>query len=100
MESRGVMDAGSFLGVDIGKSGHYAVAVDAAGKPIYQTAVANEESALRELVAWATEQQASVVVDQPGGAAGVAAEAVLASGRPHRLPARPGDGARPRVLCR
>ena len=65
------MDAGTFLGVDIGKSGHYAVAVDAAGKPIYQTAVANDESALRKLVDWATEHQASVVVDQPGGAAGL-----------------------------
>ena len=65
------MDAGTFLGVDIGKSGHYAVAVDAAGKPIYRAAVANDEPALRKLVAWATEQQASVVVDQPGGAAGL-----------------------------
>jgi transposase len=65
------MDAGTFLGVDIGKSGHYAVAVDAAGKPIYQTAVANDEPALRKLVDWATEHQASVVVDQPGGAAGL-----------------------------
>src|ERR1700674_1557892 len=71
MESRGLMDAGTFLGVDIGKSGHYAVAVDAAGKPIYQTAVANAEPALRKLVDWATEHQASVVVDQPGGAAGL-----------------------------
>src|SRR6195256_3543433 len=65
------MDAGTFLGVDIGKSGHYAVAVDAAGKPIYQTAVANDEPALRKLVIWAKEHQAIVVVDQPGGAAGL-----------------------------
>jgi transposase len=65
------MDAGTFLGVDIGKSGHYAVAVDAAGKPIYQTAVANDEPALRKLVDWAKEHQASVVVDQPAGAAGL-----------------------------
>ena len=71
MESRGLMDAGTFLGVDIGKSGHYAVAVDAAGKPIYQTPVANDEPALRKLVDWAAEHQASVVVDQPGGAAGL-----------------------------
>jgi transposase len=65
------MDAGTFLGVDIGKSGHSAVAVDAAGKPIHQTAVANEESALRKLVDWAAEHHASVVVDQPGGPAGL-----------------------------
>ena len=64
-----MMDAGTFLGVDIGKSGHYAVAVDAAGKVIYQTAVANDEVALRKLVVWAHEHQAVLVVDQPGGAA-------------------------------
>ena len=47
------MDAGTFLGVDIGKTGHYALAVDAVGKVIYQTAVANDEVALRKLVVWA-----------------------------------------------
>jgi len=45
-----MMDADTFLGVDIGKSGHYALAVDAAGKVIYQAAVANDEVALRKLV--------------------------------------------------
>jgi hypothetical protein len=64
-----MMDAGTFLGVDIGKSGHYALAVDAAGKVIYQTAVANDEVALRKLVGLAVEHQATLVVDQPGGAA-------------------------------
>jgi transposase len=64
-----MMDAGTFLGVDIGKSGHYAVAVDAVGKVIYQTPVANDEAALRKLVVWAHEHQAKLVVDQPGGAA-------------------------------
>jgi transposase len=63
------MDAGIFLGVDIGKSGHYALAVDASSKPTYQTAVANDEASLRTLVGWAKEHQATVVVDQPGGAA-------------------------------
>jgi transposase len=71
LESEGVMDVSTFLGVDIGKSGHYAVAVDTAGKPIYETAVANTEPALRKLVDWAKAHQASVVVDQPGGAAGL-----------------------------
>ena len=63
------MESAVYLGVDIGKSGHYALAVDAAGKPIYQTSVVNDEVALRRLVDWAKERQASVVVDQPGGAA-------------------------------
>jgi transposase len=65
------MDTAVYLGVDIGKSGHYALAVDAAGKPIYQTAVANDEAALHKLVKWAHQHQAGVVVDQPGGAAAV-----------------------------
>jgi transposase len=64
-----MMDTGTFLGVDIGKRGHYALAVDAVGQVIYQAAVANDEVALRKLVVWAHEHQARVVVDQPGGAA-------------------------------
>jgi len=63
------MESAVYLGVDIGKSGHYAVAVDAAAKRIYQTSVANDELALRKLVDWAKERQASVVVDQAGGTA-------------------------------
>jgi len=65
------MKSAVYLGVDIGKSGHYAVAVDETGKPIYQTSIANDEAALHRLVEWAKEHQASMVVDQPGGAATV-----------------------------
>lgn len=57
-----------YLGVDVGKTSHYALAVDGAGKPIYQTGVSNEETALSKLVDWAKDHQASIVVDQPGGA--------------------------------
>jgi transposase len=57
------------LGVDIGKSAHYAVAVDRDGRTIYSIPVVNEESALRLLVLWAKAHQASVIVDQPGGTA-------------------------------
>ena len=64
-----VMESAVYVGLDIGKSGHYAVAVDASGEPIYQSAVPNDEAALRKLVTWAKEHQAKVVVDQPGGAA-------------------------------
>ena len=60
-----------FLGVDIGKSAHYAVAVDRDGQTVYSTPVANEESALRLLVLWARARQAAVIVDQPGGTAAV-----------------------------
>ena len=65
------MESAVYVGVDIGKSSHYAVAVDATGKPIHQTGVANDELALRKLVIWAKEHQAIMVVDQPGGAAGL-----------------------------
>src|SRR5712691_3863419 len=57
------------LGVDIGKTAHYAVAVDREGQTVYSKAIANEESALRLLVLWARAHQAMVIVDQPGGTA-------------------------------
>ena len=41
-----------YLGVDIGKSTHYALAVDVSGKPIYQSGVPNDEAALHEPVDW------------------------------------------------
>ena len=63
------MDAAVYLGVDIGKSGHYAVAVDNTGKPIYQTGVSNDEPAVRKLVDWVKQRGAVVVVDQSTGAA-------------------------------
>ena len=63
------MASAVYVGVDIGKSSHYALAVDAAGKPIYQTGAVNDEVALRKLVDWAREHEATVVVDQPGGGA-------------------------------
>jgi len=76
------MGAETCLGVDIGKSSHYAVAVDGAGKVIYQTAVTNDEVALRRLVGWAHEHQARVVVDQPGGAAALLLRLCWQSDRP------------------
>src|SRR4051812_982316 len=64
-----VMEAAVYLGVDIGKTSHYALAVDAAGRAMYQTGGPNDEGALSKLVSWANEHRATVVVDQPGGAA-------------------------------
>ena len=63
------MEPAAYMGVDVGKTSHYAVAVDGAGKPIYHTGVPNDEASLSKLVDWAAEHQASIVVDQPGGAA-------------------------------
>jgi len=58
-----------YLGVDIGKTAHYAVGVDRDGRTVYSKPVANDESALRLLVLWARAHQAAVIVDQPGGTA-------------------------------
>src|SRR6186997_2107721 len=55
-----------FVGVDIGKASHYAVGVDAAGESVDRRAVANDEASLSDLVRWAVEQEAALVVDQPG----------------------------------
>jgi hypothetical protein len=63
------MEPAVYLGVDVGKTAHYALAVDASGKPIYQSGVPNDEAALHKLVDWAREHAATVVVDQPGGTA-------------------------------
>ena len=58
-----------FLGVDIGKSAHYALALDHDGRTLHQQPVANDEAGLRGLVQWAVEHRAALVVDQPGGVA-------------------------------
>ncbi len=65
------MHARTYLGVDIGKSAHYAVGVDASGATIYQVAVDNDEASLRKLVTWARDHEAALVTDQPGGTAAV-----------------------------
>ena len=41
------MEPTVYLGVNVGKTSHYALAVDDAGKPIYQTGVPNDEAALK-----------------------------------------------------
>lgn len=58
-----------FVGVDIGKASHYAVGVDEAGDIVHRRSVDNDEAGLSDLVRWAGEQEAALVVDQPGGAA-------------------------------
>ena len=58
-----------FVGVDIGKASHYAVGIDEAGETVHRQAVDNAEGSLGELVRWAVEHEAALVVDQPGGTA-------------------------------
>ncbi len=65
------MQAAVYVGVDVGKTSHYAVAVDATGQIVRELAVANDEVALRSLVNWVQQHAGVVVVDQDGGLAGL-----------------------------
>jgi transposase len=55
-----------FIGVDLGKSEHHAVAVDRSGKRLFDKALPNDEGRLRTLIFGLKEQgQLLLVVDQP-----------------------------------
>lgn len=69
-----MIEAAVFLGVDLGKSSHDAVAVDHTGQRGLQRVVADIEAELREVVQWAQAQSAALVVDQPGGTAALLLE--------------------------
>src|SRR4028118_44967 len=49
-----------FVGVDIGKTSHYAVGVDEAGGIVHRRAVGNDEAGLKELVGWAVAHEAAL----------------------------------------
>ncbi len=57
------------IGVDVGRSAHFAVGLDDDGKRLIARAVANRQRDINDLVSWAAEHDASVVVDQPNGGA-------------------------------
>ncbi|AZZ54867.1 IS110 family transposase [Rathayibacter iranicus] len=55
-----------FIGVDVGKGEHHAVAVDRAGKRLFDKALPNEETKLRELIRGLKDRGTVLfVVDQP-----------------------------------
>ena len=55
-----------FVGLDVGKSDHHAVALDRTGKVLFDRALPNDESRLREILAQlGAHGQVLVVVDQP-----------------------------------
>lgn len=62
----GYDDVDVFIGVDVGKGEHHAVALDRAGKRLFDKALPNEESKLRELITGLKERgRVLFVVDQP-----------------------------------
>ena len=55
-----------FIGVDVGKGEHHAVALDRAGKQLYDKALPNDETKLRELITKLKKHgEVLFVVDQP-----------------------------------
>jgi hypothetical protein len=55
-----------FIGVDVGKGEHHAVALDRAGKHLFDKALPNDEAKLRELIGQLKRHgQVLFVVDQP-----------------------------------
>jgi transposase len=65
------MQAAVYVGVDVGKTSHYAVAVDTTGQVIHELSVGNAEADLRSLIEWVKQRAGLVVVDQDGGLAGL-----------------------------
>lgn len=57
------------VGVDVGRTAHYAVGLDDDGKRLLGRAVTNRQRDIDELMSWAAEHGDSVVVDQPNGGA-------------------------------
>lgn len=63
------------IGVDIGKTGHYATALDAAGGKIRAHELPNTQAAIDDLVAFAAANDGIVIVDQPTGGAALLIQA-------------------------
>ncbi|GAA1350899.1 hypothetical protein GCM10009636_10540 [Arthrobacter koreensis] len=55
-----------FLGLDVGKTGHHAVALSRAGKKLYDKALPQDETKIRDIIsALSSHGKVLVVVDQP-----------------------------------
>jgi Transposase len=55
------------VGLDVGKQDHHATVVSAAGEPLFERSVANDEAQIERLLDRALESGASaLVIDQPG----------------------------------
>jgi transposase len=59
----------AFLGIDIGKTAHYGVAIDTSGAILRQWRIGNDEPSLQRAVKWAKQRNAVIIVDQLGGLA-------------------------------
>ena len=74
-----------WIGLDIGKTEHFADVLDEAGSPLFAGAVANDEAAIEALLARAESfGSPALVVDQPGSLARLAGPARARCRRPPR----------------
>ena len=58
-----------FVGVDIGRSVHYAVALSHDGERLLAGELPNRQREIDALVSWAVQRDAQIVLDQPNGGA-------------------------------
>ncbi|MFA5786326.1 MAG: IS110 family transposase [Actinomycetota bacterium] len=68
------------VGVDIGKTGHYAVCLDHQGTRLWGHPLGNRQAEIDELVGRAAANSAAVVVDQPNGGAALLIQACWDAG--------------------
>jgi transposase len=61
--------AALFLGIDVGKTAHYGVAINTSGAVVRQWRISNDQASLQRAVSWAKQRNAAVIVDQLGGLA-------------------------------
>ncbi|MBT2533733.1 IS110 family transposase [Arthrobacter sp. ISL-48] len=70
-----------FIGLDVGKSGHHAVALDRAGKKLFDKALPNDEARLREILSSLSGHgKVLLVVDQPATIGALPVAVAQASG--------------------
>ena len=73
-----------FVGLDVGKEAHHAVALDRKGKRLLDTALPNDESKLRALFGKLKEHgQILLVVDQPATVGALPVAVAQEIGRAH-----------------
>lgn len=73
-----------WVGIDVGKAGHHACAVDGSGKVVFSQKVVNGQAAIEELIARVGRKATEVVwaVDMTSGAAGLLLALLLGTGQP------------------
>ena len=83
-----------FLGLDVGKDGHHAVALKRDGKRLHDAALVNTETKLRQVFDKLAEHgPVLVVVDQPASIGALPVAVARACG--HQLAYLPGPGGAP-----